>query len=77
MPFEEYYNDANKSKKEKYHYYSVNISNENTIEIRIFKGTLNIDVFFKTLEFINNCIICAKIKTIEEIDKMNFKELFY
>lgn len=77
MPFEEYYNDANKSKKEKYHYYSVNISNENTIEIRIFKGTLNIDMFFKTLEFINNCIICAKIKTIEEIDKMNFKELFY
>lgn len=67
--------DSNRKNRHSDHYYSINISNENTIEFRMFKGTLNIDTFFATLQFVYNCILCSKEKTVEEISKMSFEEL--
>ena len=57
------------------HYYSLNISNIDTIEFRMFKGTLKIDTFMAILEFVRNCILCAKNHTSVEIQKMDFEEL--
>jgi hypothetical protein len=41
----------------------------------MFRGTLNINTFIATLQFVNNCIIAAKIHTAEEIQAMTFDEL--
>jgi hypothetical protein len=41
----------------------------------MFRGTLNINTFIATLQFVNNCIIAAKIHTAEEIQSMTFDEL--
>lgn len=75
MPLKEYFIKSNKSNIHDYHYYAINLSNSNTIEFRMFKGTLNIDTFMATLQFVNNCIICAREKSAEEIQRMEFEEL--
>lgn len=71
----DYYKRSNKSGDHDYHYYAVNLANQNTIEFRMFKGSLNIDTFMATLQFVHNCIVCAKEKTAEEIQQMEFEEL--
>ena len=78
VPYSEakdYIRCSNKLRNHSDHYYSINISNLNTIEFRMFKGTLNIDTFFATLQFVYNCILCAKQKTLEEIELMKFEDL--
>lgn len=50
-------------------YYALNFQNKATIEIRIFKGTLDYNVFEATLRFIDNVVrYCKKygIRTIEK-----------
>lgn len=74
-PPTDYYKCSNKSGNHDYHYYAINLANENTIEFRMFKGSLNIDTFMATLQFVHNCIVCAKEKTAEEIQHMEFEEL--
>jgi len=74
-PLAVYYQEANKSGNHNDHYYSINIANENTIEFRMFKGTMNINTFFATLQFVNNCIVAAKEKTTAEVQAMVFKDL--
>ena len=74
-PIPAFYKESNRSEDHEYHYYAVNLSNQNTIEFRMFKGTLNIETFMATLQFVNNCIICAKEKNAEEIQSMNFEDL--
>lgn len=54
------------------HYYSVNLTNDNTIEFRIFRGTLNINTFYATLEFIDNLVKISSTKTITELAEMPF-----
>ena len=75
IPIKDYINESNKKKNHDFHYYAVNLSNENTIEFRMFKGSLNINTFIATLQFVNNCIMCAKEKTGEEIQHMEFEDL--
>lgn len=70
-----YIENCNKSRRHEDHYYSLNISNEDTIEFRMFKGTLNIDTFMATLQFVYNCIMSAKYKSFSEITAMKFEEL--
>ena len=43
----------NESKSVKGRYYAVNLTNTHTIEIRIFRGTLNYNTFAATLQFLN------------------------
>lgn len=39
--------DFNKSNDHDGHYYAVNVSNENTIELRMFRGTMNLNTFLQ------------------------------
>ena len=75
IPTESYIHRTNKTGNHDYHYYAVNLTNENTIEFRMFRGTLKVDTFLATLQFVNNCIIAAKTKSAEEIQQMKFEEL--
>lgn len=75
MPADDYVRRTNKSGDHDYHYYAVNLINQNTIEFRMFRGTLRIETFMATLQFVNNCIIAAKTKSAEEIQHMEFEDL--
>jgi len=75
MPPRDYYHRANKAGRHDDHYYSINIANRDTIEFRIFKGTLNCTTFFATLQFVSNCVLAAKHKTSAEVQQMTFDEL--
>lgn len=75
MTANDYIRRTNKSGDHDYHYYAVNLINQNTIEFRMFRGTLKIETFMATLQFVNNCIIAAKTKSAEEIQHMEFEEL--
>ena len=66
---------ANCSGRHEYHYYAINIANENTIEFRIFRGTLNLNTIMATLQLVNNMAITAKNKTVNEIKAMRFEDL--
>lgn len=37
-------------------YYAINLSNKNTVEIRVFRGTLNLVTFNATIQFMNNMV---------------------
>lgn len=75
MDTEDFIYESNKRNRHDYHYYAINLSNENTIEFRMFKGSLNINTFIAILQFVQSCIICAKTKSPEEIQHMDFNEL--
>lgn len=72
---DEYIKKWNKSENHDAHYYAINLANENTIEFRMFRGTLNANSFQAILEFVNNCIKIAKNSTTEEIQRMEFKDI--
>lgn len=75
MDTKEYIIEANKTGLHEYHYYAINIANPDTIEFRMFKGTLNVNTFLATLQFVHNCIIAAREKSVSEIHDMKFEEL--
>lgn len=56
-------------------YYAINLTNLRTIEFRMFRGTLNIETFFATLELVDNIVRVCKDKTTNEIQSMEFEEL--
>lgn len=57
-------------------YTAINTTNANTIEFRIFKGTLKKDTIFATLEFID--LMCRYVKgaTFENVKNITWEELF-
>ena len=71
----EMFNTWNKTQEHDGHYYAVNITNENTIELRMFRGTLNINTFMATLDLVNAMVHAAKEKTPLELQKMSFTDL--
>lgn len=62
----------NKTREHDGHYYSINLTNEKTIEFRIFKGTLNVNTFYATLEFIDNLVRITNAKTVTELSEIPF-----
>lgn len=56
-------------------YHAVNLMNDNTIEFRIFRGTLKWNTYIATLQFCYNMIMTAKDKNVNEIQTMKFEEL--
>lgn len=56
-------------------YRCVNLSNSNTIEFRIFKGTLNPDVFFATLAFVDSICRISKYSTKQEIRRISWEDI--
>ena len=57
------------------HYYAVNISNPNTIELRFFRGTLNTLTFEAILEFTDSLVRTAKDKSVSELQALTFDDL--
>lgn len=62
-----YYIEKNKNKSDRY--YALNLTNEKTIEFRIFKSTLNYRTWYAYLQFINNIMVeCSNLdKPVEDI----------
>ena len=56
-------------------YKAINLTNENTIEFRIYRGTLVPEFFMAILELTRNMIIFAKTRTPEELQSLDFMSL--
>lgn len=56
-------------------YHAINLTNANTIEFRIYKGTLDIDKFLATMELTRNLILAAKTMSPAQLQSMQFSEL--
>lgn len=57
-------------------YVALNLTNEETIEFRLFRGTMNIDSFFASLDLFNNLVTIAKhTKKTKTLMNMEFSEL--
>lgn len=56
-------------------YRAINLTNRDTIEFRIYRGTLNIDDFMATLELTKNLIVASKTKSVMELQQMKFEDL--
>ena len=56
-------------------YHCINLCNRNTFEFRIFRGTLNIETFYATLELVQSICNAAKDLTLEEINELSFEDL--
>ena len=84
---EEYIKKIENIKKEKGkfgRYVTLNVENYNTIELRVMRGTLNIETFIASIQFFNNIIEIAKSNTLEQLNGLmwnniielnNFEEL--
>lgn len=70
-----YINRYNKSGNHEGHYYALNITNENTIEFRVFRGTLNIESFMAILDFVNTIVRKAKECSTRTLQKITFEDL--
>lgn len=58
-------------------YYALNLQNKHTIEIRMFRGTLNLDTFMATLQFVDVlCNRCIEIgNDLPRLQSMTWEEL--
>lgn len=57
-------------------YNAINLLHQDTIEIRAFKGTLKYSTYINTLEFVEKLAQFVKTHTEEEVEKMNWAELY-
>lgn len=57
------------------HHSAINLENYETIEIRIFKGTLNFKTYYATLELVNNIMHYVRDKSDEEVEKGEFEDI--
>jgi len=55
-------------------YTAVNLSNSNTIELRIFRGTLNVNSFFKNIEFAQALYLFSRDYANECMNVIDFKK---
>lgn len=56
-------------------YQMVNLQHKNTIEFRLFKGTLKYETFIATLEFVRNLVYICKNKPLEMIQQTSFEDI--
>lgn len=70
----DFYHHWNCSEDHDGHYYALNIVNENTIEFRIFRGTLNLKTYMLTLTMVYNMITMAKNHKLVELSAMKFED---
>lgn len=68
-----------KMKRENYNsgrYMSINLQNENTIEFRIFRGSLKQNTFFAILQFVETICKFAKEIDLQDIDLTKWNDIF-
>lgn len=73
MPVNTFVRKSNKSKDHDYRYYGVNITNKDTIELRLFRGTLNVSTIMATLQLVDNMAIWCKNHSTSELDGLTFE----
>lgn len=57
-------------------YYAVNLTNESTIEFRIFRGTLRLETFIATLQLVDTIVKkCKSVKSAEELQSIKWEDL--
>lgn len=70
--------DYIKKYKNKYdRYYALNLSNRDTIEFRLLRGTLKYNTFIASFELLNNMSKIAKNTSAKNIDNLEFKDLVF
>lgn len=57
------------------HYYAVNITNEDTIELRMFRSTLNVNTLMATLDFVDKLVRAAKEMSSYDLQRIEFEDL--
>lgn len=66
------------SRFHKNRYHAVNLTNTNTIEFRIFKGTLNPETFLATLQLCQKLVYISKyVQSAEELQNLKFEDLLW
>ena len=68
--------DKMKCCKSKGRYQAVNLENANTIEFRIFKGTLNINTFLAAIQFVVTISSFAKQIKLSDIPFTSWRDIF-
>lgn len=63
-----------KKRKDNRRYHTVNLLNYDTVEFRLFRGTLKYNTFIATLEFLDLLLDTALQMTESEIDNLNFED---
>lgn len=56
-------------------YHAVNLTNRNTIEFRMFRGTLKSETFFATLQLVDTIVKYVKDHTNNDIQSLEFADL--
>ena len=56
-------------------YHAINLTNSKTIEFRLFRGTLNLDSYFATLEIVDRLVRLAKGVDIADLKKMTWDDV--
>ena len=56
-------------------YHAVNLTNRNTIEFRMFRGTLKSETFFATLQLVDTIVRYVKEHTNNDIQSLEFTDL--
>lgn len=65
-----------KASKNSGRYQAVNLQNKNTIEFRVFRGTLKYSTFIATLQFVDTICRFAKRIRINDIDNTKWEDIF-
>ena len=68
--------DKMKQLKSKGRYVAVNLENQYTIEFRLFKGTLNINTFIASLQFVVEISRYAKNTDLKDIPTTSWRDIF-
>ena len=69
--------DKVKSSKHNGRYQGINLMNEHTIEFRMFRGTLKLNTFIASLQFVDCICRFAKDMKLSGIYSTNWSDLFY
>jgi len=64
--------DKAKAKRGFDRYTAANLENDKTIEIRIFRGTLKEESFFKNIEFVRSCVEFSAVTGVKDVNVENF-----
>ena len=57
-------------------YYALNLQNKHTVEIRMFRGTLNLETFYATLQFVDVFARkCREITDLRVLQSLSWEEL--
>ena len=56
-------------------YYALNLTNSNTIEFRLLRGTLKYNTFIASFELLNNMVKIVKNTSVKNIDTLKFEDI--